>query len=131
MSCPSALYTVNTNYSVVEGADVPFGNIVRRYGRNCQLNGGGISLIGGGYYDIESTFTFTPTGAGDVTVQFYQDGLGIPGAVATFAGTAGSAVTVPIICLVRNCGGSCNTTITASVSAAGVVNNFATKIEKA
>ena len=130
MSCPSALYTVNTNYTVAAGLEVPFGSIVRRYGRSCQLNGNGISLVGSGYYAIDASVTFTPTGAGDVTIQLLQDGTPIPGALATFAGTAGDAVAVPVTCLVRNCGCSCNTTVTASVSAAGVVNNLATRVTK-
>ena len=131
MSCPSAIHVVNANFSVPEGGgQVPLGSVVRRYGRNCQLNGGGINLVGAGYYDLDSTVTFTPTATGPVTVQFLQDGLVISGALATVNGIASEAVTLPIVAMLRNCGCDCNTTLTAIVSAGGVVNNISTRVVK-
>ena len=48
MSCPSSIYTVVTNSAVEEGAQGPYGAIVRRFGRSVQLDGQGINLLGAG-----------------------------------------------------------------------------------
>ena len=130
MSCPSAIHTVNTNFDVAAGGQLPFGRIVRRYGRNCQLNGSGISMIGAGYYDVESSLTFTPTATGPVTVQFFQDGIAIPGATMTVQGTAAEPIGLFVTAMPRNCGCDCNTVLTATVSAAGTANNFSTVVKK-
>lgn len=130
MSCPSAIHTVSTNVDVAENGQIPFGSVVRRYGRNCQLNGTGINLMGAGYYDLESSLTFTPTATGPVTIQFYQDGIALPGATMTVPGTAAEPIGLYVTSMPRNCGCDCNTMITATISAAGTANNFSTVIRK-
>lgn len=128
MACPSAIYTANTNVTVAENATVPFGTIVRRYGHNCQLDGAGFNLIGAGYYMVDVSVTETPTDAGPVTVQLYQDGIAVPGATATVTAAAGATVNPCVNPIVRNCGCDCNSTLTLTVSAAGVIDNISARV---
>lgn len=130
MGCPSCIYTVITNAAVAEGAQGQYGSVVRRYGKNLTLDGGGIILIGSGYYSLDASLTFTPTGAGPVTIQFYQDGSVVPGALATVQGAAGEPITLPVTGTLRNCGCNCNTTLTYTISAAGTTNNLAVRVTK-
>lgn len=130
MSCPSSIYTVLTNYSATAGEQIPLGVIVRRYGRGVQLDGPGINLVGSGYFDIDASLTFVPTSTGAVTIQFYQDGSAIPGAVATAQGTASEPVSLPVSSQARNCGCACSSTLTCTVSAAGTVSNLSTRVKK-
>lgn len=131
MGCPSCIYTVITNATVAEGATGPFGSVIRRYGRNLMLDGAGINLIGSGYYDVDASLSFTPTAAGPVTIQFYQDGTAVPGGLATTQGAAGEPVALPVAFTARNCGCDCNTVLTYAIDAAGVIGNLSVRVEKA
>ena len=126
----SRIYTVATNVAIAANQSGPFGAIIRRYGCNCQLDGAGINLIGAGYYDLEASLTFTPTAAGPVTIQFYQDGQAIPGALATTQGTADEPLNLSVVAAIRNCGCNCNTTLTYTIDAAGTIVNLATDVDK-
>ena len=95
-----------------------------------QLDGGGINLVGAGYYAADVSISFAPAEAGDVTFQLLQDGIAIPGATATLTGAAGETACASISALARNCGCNCNTTLTLTVSAAGTFANFATRVIK-
>ena len=73
------------------------GSVQRRYGCNCRLSGNAIELVGEGYYGIDAGVTVTPTAAGPVTVGLYENGVQIPGAVATAeVATAGNSVTLTL-----------------------------------
>ena len=126
----SRIYTVATNVAIAANQSGPFGAIIRRYGCNCQLDGAGINLIGAGYYDLEASLSFTPTATGPVTIQFYQDGIAIPGALAIAQGTAAEPLNLSISAAVRNCGCNCNTTLTYIIDAAGTIVNLATDVDK-
>lgn len=126
----SRIYTVATNVAVAEGQSGPYGAIIRRYGCNCQLDGAGINLIGAGYYDLEASLSFTPTATGPVTIQFYQDGTAIPGALAVGQGTAAEPLNLFVAAAIRNCGCDCNTTLTYTVDAAGTIVNLAVDVDK-
>ena len=130
MSCPSSIYTVVTNATVAGGAQGPYGAIIRRFGRSVQLDGQGINLLGTGYYDLEASLTFTPTATGPVTIQFFQDGIAVPGAVATAQATASEPSNLYVTALVRNCACDCNSSLTYTVSAAGTIVNLATRVAK-
>lgn len=130
MSCPSSIYTVNTNYTVAADGIIPAGTIVRRYGRNCQSDNVGVALVGAGYYDVIASVTFTPDATGAVTVALTQDGTPIQGATMTVQGTASEPCGLFIVGKARNCGCDCNSMILATISAAGVVNNFAYDVNK-
>lgn len=126
----SRIYTVATNVAIAENQSGPFGAIIRRYGCNCQLDGAGINLIGAGYYDLEASLSFTPTATGPVTIQFYQDGVAIPGALATGQGTAAEPLNLSVAAAIRNCGCDCNTSLTYTINAAGTIVNLAVDVDK-
>ena len=126
----SRIYTVATNVAIAANQSGPFGAIIRRYGCNCQLDGAGINLIGAGYYDLEASLSFTPTATGPVTIQFYQDGVAIPGALATGQGTTAEPLNLSVSAAVRNRGCNCNTTLTYTIDAAGTIVNLATDVYK-
>lgn len=80
----SIVYAANTNTQVVEAGNViNFGNVVRKYGCNCNLSVGNVEVRGSGYYDVDTNFTLAST-AGTVTITLYKDGVAIPGATASF-----------------------------------------------
>lgn len=134
MSCNSAIYTVNnTKQTIGSAGQIPFGSIVRRFGKNVQkLDGGSIVLCGSGYYDVEIQANLAPTVAGDISIQLYQDGVPVPGAVVI--GTVANAndyVSLGISCLVRNCAQNCNSSVLTLVTdAEAVVENLATVVKK-
>ena len=130
MSCPSMLYTVLTNAEVAENDTAGFGSAVRGYGQALRLNGTGINQIGGGYFGVDASLTFTPTAAGPVTIQYYLDGAPIPGSLATGQGTASQPLNLSVIGVTRSCGCQCNSTLTYTISAAGTIDNLATRVTK-
>ena len=126
----SLLYTVATNVAVTEGQQGPFGATIRRYGCNIRQDGAGISMIGAGYYDVDANLSFTPTATGPVTIQFYQDGVAIPGALATGQGTAAEPLNIGTAFTVRNCGCDCNTSLTYTIDAAGTIVSLPVRVGK-
>ena len=104
---------------------------LRRFGKALQLDGGAIVACGSGYFDCEVSITVAPTVAGSISAQLYQDGLPVPGAIATGSvSTAGNPVTLPISALVRNCGCECNSTLSVRVNASCTLSNLACVVEK-
>lgn len=135
MSCNSAIYTVNaTNAAVTTTAgtfvQVPFGSVIRRFGRALRLDGGSILAAGSGYFDVAASITLTPTAAGPITVQMRQDGTAVPGLTATVTGAASSPITLPLNGLARNCGCDCNSTLTLWVDAPCELTNCSVVVEK-
>lgn len=132
MSLKSVLYAVNSSgQQLPAGGQVPFGSAVRRYGCNCMLDGDSISLVGSGYYDVSVSLCLAPTAEGEVTAQLYKDNVAVPGALATVtAGAAGDTVTLPICCVVRNCGCDCNGTLSLRVTAASTLVSCATVVRR-
>lgn len=112
--CKSLLYAANTMAQTVPvGGIVDFGSPVRKAGCNVALSGGNAVVTGAGYYSVDVNIGFTAVG--NVTIRLYQDGVAIPGAVATITGAAGTAYQIVIPAVVRDkCG--CDSTITAVVS---------------
>lgn len=100
----SVIYTNNgTSQNVSDGGAISLGNIIRRYGCNCQLLNNAINLDGTGYYDISGTVTLVPSAAGTVTVTGYQDGNIIPGVVSSGTVAAeDTTITLPIVGMIRN-----------------------------
>lgn len=133
MSCKSLLYTaMNTPTSVAVNGTIPLGTIIRRYGCNCNLNGNGVTVEGAGYYDIAASATTTPDAAGTVTMQLVQDGVAVPGAVASATvSAADTAVNLAFSAAIRL--GCCSTGSTLTLvltGAASMVNNVALRVEK-
>lgn len=131
------LYAANpATQAVAAGGTIALGSIVRRCGNGrcgpiINLAGNGVSLSECGYYKAILNVTVEPTAAGAVTVQLLQDGVAIPGAVATNTAAAGSdavSVCIPADVRVMNC-----TTFTLTavlVAGAGNVTNVGISVSK-
>ena len=131
MSCPSMIYTVLTNAAVSENGTAGFGTPTRRYGGAIRLDGSGIALDGSGYFAIDATLIITPEATGPVTIQFFQDGQPISGALATSQGTAAQPMNLSVTGEARNCTRCCSSTLTYTVSAAGTIDSLTTRVTKA
>jgi hypothetical protein len=109
MSCNSALYTANTSeQELLANAQIPFGTIVRRFGRFCNIQGSDVvigdccSKDGNGYYSVDCSVTLEPTAIGNVSAQLYVNGEAYPGAQATgYSATAGNPVNLSFPAVVR------------------------------
>lgn len=126
----SAIYTANTTAAAIgEGATLPLGAIIRRFGGALDLNGNGINLMEMGYYAIRASVSYTPTDAGNVTLTLLADGVAVPGATATVTATAGATVNLSIVGMVKRC---CNGagTIVLTINQAGVLNNSALVVSR-
>ena len=135
MSCNSAIYVGNNaNSALTTTTDtfvtIPLGSILRRFGRNLNLEGNSVIACGSGYFDCEATITLTPTAAGLITVQLFQDGAAVPRARASATGVAATTIALPITALVRNCGCDCNSAISLGVNNSCAINNVALVVEK-
>ena len=126
----SLIYMVNSNtQSVANGGTVNFGNIVRRYGCNCQSNGNTPVVNGTGYYDIDTNITLTGA-AGTVVLALYKDGVAIPGTSQSATLTANSVTAFNISAPVRiKC--CCDSTIALVISGVATeVSNAAIEVKK-
>lgn len=129
----SLIYTaLETPTAVAAGGVIPLGNIVRRYGCNCNLNGSGIAINGQGYYNVDVSMEAVPDAAGTVTVQLLKDGVAVPGAsAAATVAAAATTVTLAFPATVRL--GCCSTGSVLTLlltGAASTVNNAAVRVEK-
>lgn len=126
----AGIYTANpTAVALGANAVIPLGSIVRRYGCGLDLNGNGINVSGGGFYDVNASVSYTPTAAGLLTVQLLADGVAVPGAVATVTGAAGNTANLSIVGMIRRgCDGS--GTLTLTVDQAGTLENVALVVER-
>ena len=136
MSCKSALFCINLSEPTLnEGASVPLGSTIRRFGPNIRLDGTGILVKDSGYYDIEASFTVTPSATGIVTIQLYQDGVAVPGglASATVAATD-TTVNLNILAIIRVQGCGCVEETSMLdfkiIENGATINNAAVKVEK-
>lgn len=125
------IYMANTNSQPLTTSTlVNFGNIVHRQSCCIQSNGGSPVLSGQGYYEIDTNLTITPTAAGTVVVTVYENGVAIPGAVASFTAAADSVYTVsiPAVTKIKCC---CDKVITVTVTGvAATVTNAAIEVTK-
>lgn len=107
MSCKSAIYCVLKNFSAQPNGQIPFGSVVRRFGRNIDVEGMGMTCCGDGYYDVQVVAELTPATAGTVGIQLYEDGRPVDGALMTATADANSPVPIPLTSMVRQrCGGA-------------------------
>ena len=80
----------SASQDVLTGGLVNLGQTYRRYDKkgSCgfrafEFAGNSVSLQRTGIYHVTSVITFTGTVAGDFTFQLVEDGIAIPGAIAT------------------------------------------------
>lgn len=131
----SLLYAANLTpqTTLSAGSIINFGEIVRRYGCNCNLTAGGnIAIDGLGYYKGEGNITLTANATGTVTLAWYKDGVAIPGAYQSKTVADGSVYDFNIPFVVREkCCCDDNSALTLVVSgAATTVTNAAAIVEK-
>ena len=129
------IQTVNAGSQPVADATVlNLGTVVRRYGCALRLSGNGIEVSGEGYYTIDAAVTVTPTAAGAVTLAIYENGVQIPGAIASgYQTTAAQPITLnaPPATIRKGCGCEGASQITVVVTADdGTVSNAAVRIVK-
>ena len=134
MSCNSAIYCVNTtSQSLLANAQIPFGTIVRRFGRFVNLDGFGITLCGQGYYECNCSVTLEPAAIGNVSVQLYLNGEPYPGAIATaYVATADEPINLsfPAIIRVKGCEEDTASTVMVRLGAAATIDNMAFTAKK-
>ena len=129
----SLIQTANQSaQAVAANSIISLGSVQRRFGCNLRLSGNGIELEGQGYYTVEAAVTVAPTAAGTVTVALYDNGVQIPGAIASATVGAGDAVTMPVIATLRQgcCCDSADNLTAVLVTGAGTVNNIAVRVVK-
>ena len=118
--------------TVAEDSIISLGSVLRRFGCNCRLSGNAIEIIGSGYYTIDCAVTISPSAAGDVTVALYDNGVQIPGAIATGSVAAtDDFVTLPIVTTIRQmCCESADNITCVLVTGDGNVTNVSLRVEK-
>lgn len=127
------IYTVNSSTQEVQADGIISpGSVIRRFGCNLNLSGNGIETRGDGYYDLTASVVLAPAEAGEITVTLYQDGVKIPGAIATATvAEAEDVVTLNIPTAIRlTCCGDSASAITCGLSAAASVTNYSFKGKK-
>lgn len=128
----SLLYSANTlAQTLTADQTINFGLPIRRYGRNIQSSGMGILVKGEGYYPIYANITGEASGAGVVGVQLYENGVEIPGAIAsaTVAADGTFSLTIPCAIRIRCCE---EKVISAKLLTVGAdITNAAILVEKA
>lgn len=127
------IQTVNAGPQAVEEMGViSLGSTVRRFGCNLRQSGDAIECAGCGYYTVTATVIAAPTAAGVVTVELYQNGVAVPGAIASATvATADSPVTLPLVGSIRL---ACEETATLTfvlTEGSGTVENIAVRVQKA
>ena len=131
----SAIYTANlASQTVAVNGVVNPGTVIRRFGNNICLSGNAITIAGEGYYDIDASFTVSPTAVGTVTISVYKDNVAIPGATASEAVSAVSTpVNLSISALIREVYPCCEAVSNLTFVLSGVpanITNSAIVIEK-
>lgn len=71
--------------TVGAGATVNLGSVYRKYCKNNAFNftGNSVSLNHVGIYKVTVTAIVSAPAAGDVTLQLFENGIAVPGAIAT------------------------------------------------
>lgn len=133
MSCKSAIYTVNTSVGTIPiNGVIPVGGVIRRFGRNLDVSGNGITACGEGYYNVGVNVSLAPSVVGGVSVTLYKDGVPVPGATAIATNTAvGNTVNLNIRALIRNKCCDSNSEVTVVLGgAASAITNIGVVVEK-
>ena len=127
------LLTNNSAATVLTaGSVVPLGSAIHGYGKSIRLNGNSISISTAGYYDIEVSVSAEVTGTDTVTIQLYDNGVAIPGALGSATpGAAGAEVNISFPWVFRKEGCGCRLdNLTLVVSDAVTVNNVIVFVEQ-
>lgn len=128
----SLIQTVNQSpQDVAVNGIVSLGSVQRRFGCNLRLSGNGIEVEGAGYYSVDASVTVAPTAAGTVTVALYDNGVQVPGAIASSTAAADATVNIPIIGTIRLgcCDPAHNLTVVLE-EGPGTVTNISVRVVK-
>lgn len=129
----SAIYVANTGtQSVPVDGTISLGSIIRRFGCGVDLNGTGITISEPGYYEVNVSVTVAPTAIGPVTVTLLNNGVAVPGAIASEAvSTANNHTNLSFDSIVRVFCGSGTGSLTLVLSGTDSnVTNVATVVTK-
>lgn len=130
----SLIQTANQSIqTVAENSIINLGSTQRRFGCNLNLSGNGIEVNGAGYYAIDANVTVAPTAAETVTVALYNNGIQIPGAIASGSvETAENPVNLTIIATIRQgcCCDSADNITCVLLAGAGEVQNISVRVVK-
>lgn len=138
------LFSANTlAQSIAVGGTINMGTVIRRFGcvrgtstPYANANGTTTTLSSCGrcpaYFDVDANFVVIPTAAGTVTITAFQDGVAIPGAIASATvAAADTSVTLPLSFGVRLNAGVTSSNITYVLTgAASSVTNAAQTVTK-
>lgn len=135
MGCNSAIYTVNQiaqEIATTAGTfvQVPFGSVIRRFGKAFMLDGAFLNCQTTGYFKVDAIVTATPTATGTMTVKVTKNGLDVPGMATTIDTTADTAVAIPVTGIFRNCGCECNAMLALMIDAPCTVTGISVTAEK-
>ena len=126
----SLIQTANQSpQTVAVDGIISLGTTIRRYGCGLRLVGNGIEIQGDGYYEFVGSVSVAPTEAGEVTVALYENGVQIPGAIATAtAAAAEDSVALPLVTTIRRpCCAGASTVTCVLLAGAGTVSNISLK----
>ena len=130
----SLIQTANQSIqTIAENSIINPGSTQRRFGCNLRLSGNGIEVNGEGYYTVDANVTVAPTAIGEVTVALYNNGVQIPGAIASGSvSTAENPVNLSIITTIRQgcCCDSADNITCVLLAGAGEVQNISLRIVK-
>lgn len=127
------IYMVNSVATAVPAnANIPLGNIVRRYGCACNGTSNTVTLKECGYYQVDFNITYTGA-AGTATFAIQKNGTTINGAVASQTITTASTEinTATISAMIRVLRSELPSTITVLNNGVAVdVSNAALRVTK-
>jgi len=119
-----------TANDVAANGIIPLGNAVHGCGKSIRLNGNGISVNACGCYRILVNADVRGAGAGLISAQLLENGMPIPGAIASSSVAANATVNLTIPWRVKKCCPCDSKVYTVQLSAAGTVTNITTTVEK-
>jgi len=136
----SAIQLINsTSQAVIENGTINMGSIIYRFGPNLTAGNGSLIIAGAGYYSVNVSATILPSAAGQVTMELYQNGNPIKGAIVSenaASTTVPITLTLPPIMVKINYNGNCpcdslpeNITLVLTTGA-GTVSSVVTQASK-
>ena len=135
----------SADQTVAVGGTIDLGSVYRKYCRKVNgikafdFNGTSIALQQSGIYHITATVIATSSAAGNVTIQMFENGIAIPGALGTdtFSTTTQlKTLTIDVYVIVDNgCLLGQPTTLAKNISlqvleTAATINNVVVNVEK-
>lgn len=134
------MYAANTTQQTLTGGgSVDIGNAIHGFGctgckKTIDVNGNNITLNECGYYDIVIGATVTDSAAGTVTLQAYQDGSPITGAITAVniaAANDAASVALPFGVKVNPCSSSIITVVATTTAGNVIISNVSATVLKA